>query len=475
MIITNYSKEQPVPAEQASTFWFIQELVSETFKYLDTSDLISLCLVSHSVNAVAVELLYKEILLEVKISLDYSSTPLYLLHQTLTVKPELASHIKTLRVLCFKEDRETYRILIIGGMTFIQLLVGVIKSCSQLRSLGIADVDSLCMPQRETFDDLNIPLPEHLKMENVLEAVPSLRHFEFVSWAIFWPAPDQFSPPHRDFMSHTLAKILSFNDIRTAVLTLREGPTGCLSSPLPICNSLTGLELRFASISLDALRNIITSTPNIRNLALKLRFHVDTRNPRPSDRLDSGELGQILRMRCSTLSYLKIDIDFKPTLEELTIGAQAGGGGNKGLFGPFGSIGSLKSFPMLKLLDITPELLLGWENHEHGSGIPLEHLLPDSLLVLKLSWDFYDWDFSPWHAIPFLKEIDSYFQRTKSTQLRYFGLRALSKELGVEELDYGDLTHTIRSESKRLGIEFEMEYLKFDQDYAYDPSDSYWC
>jgi hypothetical protein len=183
--------------------------------------------------------------------------------------------------------------------------------------------------------------------------------------------------------------------------------------------TINTLELHDCYLKERSVGHLICRAPNLTSLSIGL-----TRDATPSNEdlldsfLDCSKLASAISKLSaaeSTSDSVTTDTSHRSRLENLAIsikffittavdlgsgGAwEDGRNGNDGWvrnWGIRGSIGSFRSFPNLKTLEISPELLFGW--HTNGAR-PLRELIPDSLQKLTLRCDLADWQEYEWNVV----------------------------------------------------------------------------
>lgn len=411
-INTSFSNKMPhvhnkmiSPSQQSafSDFWLLPELVSRLRNYLSLSDLASLCLVCWDIHHRANPILYERI--SVDISQDKDTEALSTLEALLAESPALANAVRCLHIQ-FQDLRTTE-----ADRTHHSSISGLIATCPELRELSILD---------------HLPLPDSAYERRPFHGLRSVNEM-------------------------TLLSALRSLSLENVSLTLHEGPeTPLRAAALPISETITRLRLDDAYLEMETLRKITTATPRLRHLDLSLLRYID---PGPKHwhvghRLDVKEFWAAMKPVFATLEILRLEIQCDACV---TFDISMCAGGDTGAHGPFGLLPSLKSCRKLRLLEISPELLLGWYGDE---TVALSSILPDALETLSLRQDFAGWDYSPWGELPLLFEkVEEYLKSLRHASLKHLSIPCYDDEVR----DVEEAVNSITQVCNGLGVQFFLQ------------------
>lgn len=175
-------------------------------------------------------------------------------------------------------------------------------------------------------------------------------------------------------------------------------------------------------------------------------MYADTTYTHIERHLDCKRLGHALAVGFSTLEKLKIAVQF----DARTAFDVGDGSGENCRWGLLGRLGSLQSCTRLKSLEISPEILLGWDE---SNEVLLPGLLPPFLDSLCFRWDFGDWSYSPWEV----DLVENYINLYQPTALKHLKMLCIKgqEELGRTSID------AIKSKCRDLGIYFDLKKINY--------------
>jgi len=110
---------------------------------------------------------------------------------------------------------------------------------------------------------------------------------------------------------------------------------------------------------------------------------------------------------------------------------------------------ALKSFTKLKHLELSPEVILGWDE---SSAAPLSKLLPETLESICFRYDFGGWDGSPWAFQSLSQVIMGYLTTPNRSKLNDLTLTCLDRTVKYVK----PKLETLKTRCDELGIDFHL-------------------
>jgi len=276
------------------------------------------------------------------------------------------------------------------------------------------------------------PYIQHLKLDNDFQKTWAWNKSDIApNYGTLWQAIlglqslqsiDIDRPGHKPvaWSSNRVAALLRLPQISSIKMSVLEDeiqpsePLNGIKAP-----NLKIFELWNSLVSEDTVHRLISTAPSLISLHIDFKRHTAiTREPfsRYVDEwIDASKLSDVLRRPAtlsntseansiqsvadhtlSSLEYLGISTCWRQTENSWDVSYEGGLAGARDWncqHGVKGIIGSLKHLNNLKRLEISLEMLLGWDDE---TATPLHELLPVSLTHLCLRAEFGCWEYSPW-------------------------------------------------------------------------------
>lgn len=401
--------------------WYIPEILSHIRSYADLPDFAAFCQTSKWIYCAGRSLLYHSIDLFLD---NQRPETLILLYRTLEKMPDLASHVKSLRI-DFSSSRDASQ---------SALLPRILDLCTQIRAIGVIHPYALLDPVA----------PE---INRSLSKLRHLRELEFRNSKMEFPRV--VLPGGPDVNVSLFVQALGIKSLETISLTIQQARNGLLPAAtlgMSANSNITRLRLSTSYLSVECLSNMLHAFLQLKHLSLSLLWAADPINPEVGRHLDCEKLGQALSHRSHTLESLEVAV-YVPAKTALDVTSGSGKGSNWGLLH---NIGVLQSFTRLESLLLAPEVLLGWDEQE---ALPLADLLPDSLRHLHFRWDFGDWELAPWYLDSLCEVLVSYLDSSPSQTLESLVLTCYDYELS----ELADHFEPVRSKCEEKHIRARLE------------------
>lgn len=408
-----------------------EELILSILPYLQTVDLLSLTRVCKSLQRITAPRIYQGVNCTWdEDTEDISSIQLFL--RSILERPELALLVKHVQ---FQGINHTeWRHLELGDHV-IKLARNLISRAQfpladTWMLWGIVDpIIALVLSQLSNLESLEVGIvfmndqPFVRKVINAaishsLEDVstPAFRSLQKIEYSAM-PGVSMIETSNID----RILPLFYLPSIRTISTLIRDADLfSWPQKDCPHASSLTTLNLHYAHMKESTLKELLSTTPNLRTLLVGFQINAEPHDTH-SPFLNITKLRDALDQVRSTLEHLTLSIDFFTTVAmELDWGGSYENGNN---FGVRGSLGSLATFENLQSIEIPLILLFGWSSSPPIAK--LADMLPRTLRTIVLRNDLalfqgYDWEQAkcPRPVLEWLCERRSYQPKLERVTMR---------------------------------------------------------